>query len=315
MSLTSSTSMTFVIEGDVNVSITITEVDGDLRFDISVLDETGYIGDLNAIFFDILDESLLGGLTVTGADETGTVFKADSVTKVDNYTNMNGEVINEAGKFDGGVQFGTQGIGTDDIRETSFILSHDTMDLTLEQFALQDFGVRLTSVGTEDGSRDGSLKLGGTSPEVPEETQPVAYNDVMTVNETAGFGFGDTFDFLDSGASSILANDVDGAGGAYTGNVISMAGTTIDPTTTQDAPIFIAGSNGGTLMITADGSINFSATDVETGDNAFAILNDGESASTFFEYSIDGGATATLEVIVNGISDGGGGGGPIDFFI
>lgn len=314
MSLASTNSMTFVIEGGVNVSITITEVDGDLRFDLSVLDDTGFIGDLNAVFFDILDESLLGGLTVTGADENGVVFKADSVTKVDNFTNMNGEVIKDSGKFDGGIQFGTQGIGADDIRETSFVLSHDTAALTLDLFAQQDFGVRLTSVGVEGGSRDGSLKLGGTSPEVPDvAADPIANNDVLTTDENAGFGFGDSFDFLDSGASSILANDTDGNGGAYGGSVVSMNGTTIDPTATQDMPIFISGSNGGTLMITADGSINFSATNVDTGDNPFFLLEDGEQASTFFEYSIDGGATAMLEVIVLGSGDDGTGG-PIDFF-
>lgn len=312
------TEMTFVIEGDVNVSITITEVNGDLQFDVTVLDDTGSIGDLNALFFDLADDSLTSGLTVLGDDVTETVFKVDGVTKVDNFTNMNGEVIQDLGKFDGGVQFGTQGISTDDIRSTSFTLSHDTVDLSLADFGLQDFGIRLTSVGAEDGAREDSLKLGGTAPDVPEgpsEPTEAALNDIMTVDESAGFGRGDTFDFLDSGESSILANDLGDCDLPYTGAVTSMNGTTIDSTATQEAPIYIIGSDGGTLMITSDGSVNFSATDVFTGENVFTDLNTGEQASTFFNYTLEGGSTATLEVVVLGIGDGGGGGGSDDLII
>ncbi|MCK0119715.1 VCBS domain-containing protein [Loktanella sp. F6476L] len=306
------TSMSFTLEGQVNVSITITEVDGNLQFDLQVLDDTGEIGDLNAIYFDLFDDSLTGGLSVTGDDVTGTAFKVDGVTKVDNFTNMNGEVVKDYGKFDGGVQFGTQGMSTDDIRSTSFTLSHETVDLTLADFNLQDFGARLTSVGTEDGAREDSLKLGGTAPEVPEgPTEPTeaAVDDTMTVLETAGFGRGDTFDFLDSGEASILANDLGDCDDPYTGSVVSMNGTTIDPMSTQSTPTIIAGDNGGMLQITADGAINFSADSVD-GTNTFAALNDGESAVTNFVYTLEGGSTATLEVTVNGIgTDGGGGGG------
>lgn len=166
-------SMTFVIEGEVNVQITVTEMgDGTLKFDIAVLDDTGSIGDLNGIFFDLADDSITDGLSVTGDDVTETAFKADGVTKVDSYVNMNGEVVKEYGKFDAGIQFGTAGIGTDDIRETSFILSSDTGDLSLTDIAEQDFGLRLTSVGEEGGSRDGSLKLGGTAPEEDPDIPP-----------------------------------------------------------------------------------------------------------------------------------------------
>ena len=54
-------SSTFIIAGDVNVSVTITEVDGSLQFDVNVLDDTGMIGDLNALFFDLADDSLTPG--------------------------------------------------------------------------------------------------------------------------------------------------------------------------------------------------------------------------------------------------------------
>lgn len=310
---TAATSMTFQIEGQVNLSVTITEVEGDLVFNVEVLDDTGEIGDLNAIYFDLADDSLTNGLSVIGDDVTGTKFKIDGVTKIDNFTNVNGEVVKDLGKFDGGVQFGTSGIGTDDIRSATFTLSHEGVDLTLADFALQDFAARLTSVGTEDGTRDDSLKLGGTAPEVPEgpaEPTETAVNDFMTVSESVGFGRGDTFDFLDSGESSILANDLGDCDEAYAGRVVSMQGTTLDPLAGPDDVTFVAGSNGGMLMITPSGAVNFSTDNLDGSENEFKLMNDGESAITTFEYTLEGGSTAVLEVTVLGEgTDGGGGGG------
>ena len=165
-------SLTYAIEGGgVSVSVTITEVDGALRFDLAVDASTGTIGDLNAIYLDIADETLLDGLTVSGSDVTGSEFDADSVRRLDNFTNINGEVLNELGAFDLGVQFGTQGISRDDIQTTSFLLESADRPLTLEDFALQDSALRLTSVGEIGGSRDGSLKLGGEVGPVPEEPE------------------------------------------------------------------------------------------------------------------------------------------------
>lgn len=307
---TTATTMDFTIEGGVNVSVTITEVNGALQFDLAVIEGDMGIGDLNALFFDLNDDSLTTGLSVSGDDVTGTKFKIDGVTKVDNFTNVNGEVVKDLGKFDGGVQFGTSGMATDDIRETSFTLSHDSQDLTLADFNLQDFAARLTSVGTEDGAREESLKIGGTAPEVPEEPTEEAVNDFMTVSESASFGRGDTFDFLDSGESSILANDLGDCDSAYTGRVTSMQDTTLDPLSAADDITFVSGSNGGTLMITPDGSINFSSENLTDGANDFAALNDGDTATTDFIYTLEGGSTATLQVTVLGEgTDGGGGGG------
>lgn len=295
-------SLTFTIEGDVNVQVTITDNgDGTLRFDIEVLDTTGSIGDLNAIFFDIANDSIADGLIATGDDVSGVNMDQDSVTKVDNYTNMNGEVIKETGKFDAGVQFGSQGIGEDDIRSTSFTLSHETESLSLDDLSLQDFGIRLTSVGEEDGSRDGSLKLGGTSPEVeepPVDPVHIANDDVLTVSETEAFNEPDAdgfifTDVLDSGDASLLANDTTD-GGAYTGNVTAVNGN-------ADISEIVEGSNGGFLLVYADGTVDFSAYGVD-GTNTFESLDDGMSEQTTFEYTIEGGDTATLTVIVQGES-------------
>lgn len=226
---------------------------------------------------------------------TGSVFKVDGVTKIDSYTNMNGEVIKDLGKFDGGVQFGTAGIGDDDIRSTTFTLSSSDTSLSLSDFSLQDFGVRLTSVGEEDGSRDGSLKLGDTAPDLtPVEVLAIANDDKLVVMEDESFNF-DGFDFLDNGATSLLANDTFD-GGAYTGGVTGINGVPF-----VDVQV-IVGSNGGYLLVSSNGDVDFSSSD-EFGINDFAYLGQDEVGTTTFAYTIDGGSMATLTVDVIGIDD------------
>ena len=280
-------------DGAVLVGITITEVDGALRFDLNVLDDTGTIGDLNGLFFDVSDGAILDGLSFEGTDLTGTVVKEDSVTKVDSYNNVNGEVVKEYDKFDVGVQFGTQGMAQDDIQSTSFTLSSDSGDLTIDSFLSQDFAVRLTSVGEIDGSRDGSVKIGGTAPDepLPEDPDPVnvAVNDTLTVDEDEGFEFFGGTDTLDDGSDSLLDNDLTDAD-PYAGVVTAVNDTPLDGSVT------VAGSNGGLLKVNADGSFDFSAED------DFEFLATGETATTQFTYEIEGGSTALVDVIVNGYS-------------
>ena len=157
-------SMSFTIEGEVNVNIIVTEIaGGDLRFDIQVTDETGSIGDLRGLFFDLNDNLLIDGLAVDGAEITKSDFDEGDVSNLGGGCNVKGELTQDGG-FDAGIMFGTSGIGKDDIQETSFTLSHADTNLFIDDFFGSDFAVRLTSVGAEDGSRDGSLKLGGTAP-------------------------------------------------------------------------------------------------------------------------------------------------------
>ncbi|MEH6741631.1 MAG: hypothetical protein V7695_24215, partial [Sulfitobacter sp.] len=154
-----------ITDGDVKVGITITEqADGSLIFDLDVLDDTGVIGDLNGLFFDLADDSIADNLTVSGTDLTGENIDANSVSKVDGYNNVNGEVVKEDGKFDVGVQFGTPGIGEDDIQSTSFTLATSGGSaLSITDVMGQDFAVRLTSVGEINGDRADSVKISGTS--------------------------------------------------------------------------------------------------------------------------------------------------------
>lgn len=141
---------TFKFIGDVAVEITVTEVDGNLVFTVEVLDETGQIGDLRGLFFDLDDDSLTG-LKIFGVDVTS---QETNTKDLGQGNNMNG---GGRGNYDVGVGFGTPGIGQDDIQTTTFTLSAD-QDLSLDDLA-ENFGVRLTSVGEEGGPRNGSLKL------------------------------------------------------------------------------------------------------------------------------------------------------------
>ena len=295
------------------VAITITDDgSGTLRFDIEVLTETGTIGDLNAIYFDLANNGETVDFTVTGDDVTGTAFKEGGVTKVDNFTNMNGEVINELDRFDGGVQFGTQGISRDDIQSTTFTISSNDPEytLSLSEFSEQDFGLRLTSVGDVDGSRDGSLKLGETAPDFPDGPPPPppgpVCDDFLFVNEDETFKpfFDPTpgLDTLASGEGSVLAND----GGST--SVTMVNGVAIDPSQVQ----VIEGSNGGYLIMNADGTFDFSTLRDpfdNTEVNAFAGLATGETAMTEFVYTTNDGLEKILCVTINGLDDGGGGGG------
>ena len=81
-----SNSVTFIIEGDVDTRVTVTEVmigdpeAGDariaLQFDVEVLDTSGAIGDLRALFFDLegidVDDKSLLIVPVEGPDGAAT---------------------------------------------------------------------------------------------------------------------------------------------------------------------------------------------------------------------------------------------------
>ena len=159
---------------DIAANITLTEVNGAIQVSVSVAD--GYIGDLRGLFFHIGNESLISSLSIAGSNVTNTKFgPANSVDSVD------GAVISP-GKFDFGVEIGTEGIGKDDIRSTTFTISSSAKTLTLADFINAnpngfDVGVRITSVGSD---RQGSSKLGG---EIPGDTftpNPAIFIDKVT---------------------------------------------------------------------------------------------------------------------------------------
>lgn len=264
-----------------------------------MLGDSGTIGDLNGLFFDLADDSIVSNLTVSGINLTGENIDANSVSKVDGYNNVNGEVVKEDGKFDVGVQFGTAGIGADDIQSTSFTLAtKDGSALSIADVLSQDFAVRLTSVGEFDGARTDSVKISGTSDPIitePPEPANLAVDNTMTVSNAetfSDFGFSDP---LDNFVFSMLENDVTSDNQSYTGDVVEVNGQVLVAGTSY------VGSNGGLLMVNADGTVDFSA------NGEFDQLTGLETANTQFTYGIEGGSTATLDVEVFAFDGGGGG--------
>ena len=126
------------------------ESGGNTTFRIDVAE--GF-ADLRGFFFDyeggLITTTNTGGVT---ANNLGTSGDGDDITKVgqsDNTMNGTGET------FDAGLQFGTSGMGKDDISEISFTIN----GLTLSEIDGFSFGIRATSTGED---RDGSEKLVGT---------------------------------------------------------------------------------------------------------------------------------------------------------
>lgn len=297
-------SMEFEILGDVAIKVTITEIDGNLEFNVRVLQEgdagyTGQIGEINGLFFDMAgDVSDIATISATSSDGETLAMDVDeaSVSNLGGGVNVNGEVVKEAGKFDAGILLDKTGLGNGDLQEITFTLDADT-DLSLTDVALQDFAVRLTSVGEPDGDRNGSLKLGGTAPEEPNEPSPeinTAVNDVIMVFEDATF---DDFMFesFQTGGPTLLSNDVtdsDAGTLAYAGQVTSVQGTAVETDF-----VIVSGSNGGLLKVFPDGSVDFSA------NGEFDALDDFQEETTDFTYGIEGGSSATLTVNVIGLNN------------
>ncbi|MEZ5769242.1 MAG: Ig-like domain-containing protein [Paracoccaceae bacterium] len=262
-----SNSVTFIIEGDVDTRVTVTEVmigdpeAGDarivLQFDVEVLDTSGAIGDLRALFFDLegidVDDKSLSIVPVDNPDGaatpiTGTAISEAGVSSLGRDTVMNGAELRKAGKFDVGVAFGTAGIGKDDVRSASFQIALGDGDLGLEQLALSDFGLRYTSVGAEGGRRDGSSKI------VELDAVKSASDDSVTTLE----------DHAVSG--NVLDNDQ--ISGTVTSALVDLDGDGDEDPLVIGAPTEISdgGVPVGTLTLNEDGSFTFEPAPNYDGD-------------------------------------------------
>jgi hypothetical protein len=166
---------------DTSVLILLNDDGGNIEVTLTVNEG---IADLRGFFLNIQDFSLLAGLSVTGDDVTGFEVEDDGVINLHHGINLNGG--GSPCPCDIGVAIGTPGTGKDDIFTTTFVLDANA-DLTLDAFAGELLGVRVTSVGGgdgdfgdpkdpkddfKDGPRNGSAKLVGTIPDpivpVPE---------------------------------------------------------------------------------------------------------------------------------------------------
>ena len=230
-------SMTFVVNdtstGGNNplVQIDITEnPDGTLTFNVTQLVFAGgYLGDLRGLFFDVADESLIGSLSIMGAPTYLTEFRQgnDTVADLGQGANMQG-LLGSDGGYDVGIEIGTQGIGKNgnDVRSFAFTLDSAARNLTLNDLANVDFGVRITSVGqdidgngTIDTTRNNSSKIGETTDPITGNTDDgdATVTITGTAQEdsvlTANFGNNDP----DGAASGITyqwqrnGTDIDGA--------------------------------------------------------------------------------------------------------
>ncbi len=137
-------------------------IPGDLVITLSISGPGAAIGDLRGFFLHVVDESLVSGLSVSGPDVTGSAFLANAVSNVTSGKYFNG--IKMPCPCDLGVEFGTPGIGLDDLQQVTFTLSHATAALDVSFLANQQFGL---FVGNFDNgvNRDGASKLLGVIPE------------------------------------------------------------------------------------------------------------------------------------------------------
>ncbi len=275
-------SITFTVEGPVDTLVEITELsDGTLSFEIMALGGA-LLGDLRGLFFDLSAvDADSAGLSITSADGTvtGTAFGEQSIDRVQGDANVKGDVVHEQGKFDVGVEFGTEGIGQDDITSTSFILSSATGPLSLDSLDLADFGIRYTSVGTEE-ARDDGAKIAG-------DASGVARNDAWEVDEN------------DQGTSDLLANDTNGtqADGSRK-TVISVVDDAGDLTAIAGGfqrNIVIDGLALGTLTVSDDGFATF----VADGADVDRLAHDDIKTYSFtYETVSTVGDLATADVVL-----------------
>jgi len=158
---------------------------GKIDFTVSILQTTSLTADLRGLFFDLADIGKLAGLSFTQSGDAITDFDTVNVIQLKNGANMNGA----ASPFDVGFEFGSAGIAKDDIKSVSFTLTNAAQNLSLDDIAHTDFGVRLTSIGhpgdKKRSEKDGA-KLVVTSPAAPH-----AFDDALQIFEDGASGLDD----------------------------------------------------------------------------------------------------------------------------
>ena len=282
--------------------------DGTLLFVVDVDESEGTTGDLRALYLNNTDDSFYSGLQIVTAEtdgdvtttsDTGDVDLVQNINRVrsveEKDTTINGEVLHEnEGRFDTGVEFGSSGIGVDDVQHMEFVLTAD-QPLSIDDFDFSTIGLRVTSVGDVDGSREDSLKLTGEEvfPEPEPEPDPnlvIAEDDFATVaGEDLLFG-----DAILLGNVSL--NDSDPDGDLFGISSVSGGGVT-DTTPDEDGWFdWIGADQGGEIRINTDGSFEFRDVD-NVFDGGEAILFPVET-SVQYEVLDERGATDTATVTV-----------------
>ena len=153
----------------VNVTVTEVTVDGvtSLEFSIDVDESTGVLAEVNGVFFDLGGDDVLDDSLTTDAISISSA--EDDVSNLGGGINVKGDVVKTYGEFDAGVVVDETGLaGSYNDGPYDFTVSREGEEsITLDEFLGQNFALRLTSVGA-DGSQEGSLKLGTTTPTEPD---------------------------------------------------------------------------------------------------------------------------------------------------
>ena len=267
-------SITFEIKGSPSLRIAASErEDGSILFDLLTVGDKK--GDIQGLFFNLTDNSIIDSLGISGADVTGVDF--DNAGNFKDGNNIKG-VANGLESYDVGIDFGTPGRGIDLIDQTTFIMSSTNgSNLTLDLISQVEFGVRTTSTGQ---------KLSAIAPSAPD-----AVNDIIAADEDIAAN-------QDSPNSNLLANDTDKDGDKLT--IVDVNG--------DEA---LVGSHftlttGGILKVNGDGMFDFDP------DGQYEDLAVGETRSDTFTYRItdelsdpnnQGFDTATVEILVEGRND------------
>lgn len=272
-------SITFTIPGDddsPSIQVMVVEDAGKLNFTATVEESDSMTADLRGVFFNFaeLSQNKIEGLSVEGDDVTDFAAEQGEVITLGNDANMRGKGIQP---FDVGLEFGTMGIGKDDIQTTQFTLSNEGEDLTLDDIAHVLFGARLTSIGIE-GERDGSAKLTATSP-----AAPTAVDDAYAIYEDGQSGLESPTHIPVGQVFQVLDNDTDADG---------------DTLTITD----IHGAAHGTLVI-VDGD----DADSDAGDAIMYIPDSDYAGEDSFEYCISDGHGGTdfaeVNVAIEAVAD------------
>ena len=257
----------------------VVELNGELVVTVSVLEEGGDIGDIRGLFFDVSDESLLSGMTATGSDVTGQDFDANNVTNLGGGNNVNGSVLIALGAFDGGITSGTPGIGSDDVRSTTFTLSHSSQALTLDLLSNQDMALRLTSVGEEGGSRGDSLKLGSVA--LPSSSEALIDSATVQINIV---GLNEAPDAV----NDVINTDEDN--GVNSINIITAVDGNVDPNSTLGED---ADPDGPTSALTIT-KVIVDGVDIVVPDGGSSVFTATDSLGRTVEVTVDSDGNVTV---------------------
>jgi len=192
--------ITFQIPGNPPLTIHAKEQpDGSILFELEVIG--GTVADIRGLYFNLADSDLTDNLIANGGD-----LSDQSYSDASNFRNGNNVKGGGRSPYDVGLDFGTPGIGTDQIAATSFVLSSiDGTPLTLDLIAQVEFAARVQGNNPDEETGGGPQKMSTISPAAPD-----AIDDVATTLEDIPV----TVD--------VIANDTDADGDSLT--VIAVYG-------------------------------------------------------------------------------------------